>query len=159
MLEIQKIFIQKGVTLSLAESCTGGLIASILTKTAGASNYFLGGVIAYTDEVKIDLLQVGKTLIEEKTSVDMDVAKQMCQGVLRLLKSDYAVAITGYVGPLGPFVGTVFGAIGSKREVFAGKIPNLTGLEREAMQMQCANYLLLQLAAFVKSGEVPFAHK
>ncbi len=156
---MQKVFIEKKITLALAESCTGGLIASILTKIPGASNYFLGGIVSYTDQVKMDLLKVSKELIEEKTSVDLEVVKQMCRGVLKLFGSDYAIAVTGYVGPLGKSVGTVFGAIGSKNGIFAGVIPNLKGLEREEMQIQCANYLILQLLSLIKCEEVPFADK
>jgi PncC family amidohydrolase len=159
MRDIQDIFIKKGVTLSLAESCTGGRIASMLTKTPGASGYFLGGVVCYCDQLKINLLGVSEALIEEKTAVDIEVARQMCHGVLKLTGSDYALAVTGDAGPLGDQVGTVFGAIGSKEGVYAGKIPHLTKLTREEIMMKSGGYLLVELFAFLHSGEVPFAHK
>ena len=159
MKDVQDIFIKKGLTLSLAESCTGGKMSSMLTKTPGASSYFLGGVVCYCDQLKINLLGVSEALIEEKTAVDIEVARQMCHGVLKLTGSDFAVAVTGDAGPGGGQVGTVFGAIGSKEAIYAGKIPYLAGLTREEIMMKSGGYLLVQLFTFLQTGEVPFAHK
>jgi PncC family amidohydrolase len=159
MLELQKVFIERKITLSLAESCTGGLIASILTKKEGASNYFLGGVVAYSDQVKIDLLGVSHRLLEEETAVSKNVAIEMCLGIQKRTKSDFAIAVTGEAGPFGKKVGTVFGAIASKKEVFGGIIPCLEGLCREEIQYQSAQFLLSQMVGFIKDGEAPFANK
>ena len=159
MVRLQELFIKKGVTLSLAESCTGGLISSILTKTAGSSKYFLGSFVVYSNKLKIDVLGVDRDLIEKKTSVDKQVAIQMCRGALEKGGSDYAISVTGYTGPDGEKVGTVYGAIGNNNTIYAGRIPNLEGLEREQMQQKCSFYLLFSLFNWLEKGEVPFDNK
>jgi PncC family amidohydrolase len=159
MIELQKLFITKNLSLSLAESCTGGQIASIITKTPGSSLYFLGGFVVYSDKLKIDILGVEKELIKEKTANDKQVAIQMCRGALEKTGSDYAIAVTGDAGPCGLNVGVVFGAIGNKEKIFAGKIPNLEGLNREQIQKKCSIYLLHSLINWVERGEVIFDNK
>lgn len=159
MLDIQKLFIKKAFTLSLAESCTGGLLASILTKTAGCSNYFLGSFVTYNDQMKIDILGVDECLIKEKTSVCADVAEQMCIGALKKSNSDYAIAVTGQAGPDGDNIGLVYGAIGSNEKIHVGKIPQLKDLSREQVQQKSSAYLLLNLYNLLAKGEVPFANK
>jgi nicotinamide-nucleotide amidase len=159
MLKLQELFIKKKLTLSLAESCTGGLISSLLTKTAGSSKYFLGSFVVYSNQLKTELLGVDRELIETKTAVDKQVVIQMCRGALKIAKSDYAISVSGYTGPDGENVGTVFGAIGNNRVIYAGKIPNLEGLNREQMQQKSAFYLLLALYHWLEKGEVPFDNK
>lgn len=157
MKELQQLFIEKKITLSLAESCTGGLIASTLTKISGSSAYFLGSFVTYCDTMKIDILGVSPLLIKEKTAVSLEVCKQMCVGAIKRAKSDFAIAVTGDAGPLGDKVGTVYGAIGSKEKIFVGKVPLLGGLSREQVQQKCTDFLLVSLYNFVKKNEVPFA--
>ncbi len=86
-------------TLSVAESLTGGKIASELVSIAGSSAYFKGGFITYTAELKNQLLGVSKEVIEEFTVVSKEVAKEMAIGCLEKLKTDYAIAVTGNAGP------------------------------------------------------------
>lgn len=86
-------------TLAVAESCTGGLLAAALTDVPGSSSYFLGGVIAYANQVKIDQLQVPAATLKKQGAVSAETAAAMAEGVRRLLKSGIGVSITGVSGP------------------------------------------------------------
>ncbi len=103
---------EKGKTLAVAESCTGGLLGGMLTNLPGSSDYFLGGVIAYDDNIKRDHLAVPPETIERFGAVSAECAKAMAQGVVRLVGADLGVSITGIAGPGGGTdekpVGTVF---------------------------------------------------
>ena len=89
---------QKGLTLSAAESCTGGLIAKRLTDVPGASAAFLGGVVSYTNAVKAGVLGVPRDLLEQYGPVSEPVARAMAEGVRRLTGSDLSVSVTGLAG-------------------------------------------------------------
>ena len=108
-------------TLSVAESLTGGRIASELVSIAGASAYFKGGFITYTAELKEQLLGVSKQVIEEFTVVSKEVVKEMAIGCLERLKTDYAIAVTGNAGPTTDHndksVGLVYIAIAKENNV------------------------------------------
>lgn len=158
MIELQKEFIERGLTLALAESCTGGLIASMLTKTAGSSNYFLGSFVTYSEKLKVSILGVSEETLKKKTAVSREVAEQMCLGALQKSGSDFALSVTGDAGPDGEQVGTVYGALGSKDKIFVSKIPNLKNLSRNEIQQKVSEYLLSELLNFVKTMEAPFAH-
>ena len=122
--------IEKGLTLSSAESCTGGLIARMLTDTPGSSEYFQGGVVPYSNEAKESLISVPKQLMIDHGAVSEEVARAMARGASEALGSDVAVAVTGVAGPGGGTedkpVGTVcFGFSGpwgtdSERHFFSG---------------------------------------
>ena len=84
------------MTISTAESCTGGRIASAITARSGASNYFQGGLVAYQNEVKEQMLGVPAEMIAEYGVVSREVAEQMVKGACRLFHTDYALASTGY---------------------------------------------------------------
>ncbi|HEY0410741.1 MAG TPA: nicotinamide-nucleotide amidohydrolase family protein [Candidatus Dormibacteraeota bacterium] len=88
-----------GLTVATAESCTGGLLGAAITALPGSSRYMLGGVIAYANEVKIDLLQVPAELIEAHGAVSESVALAMAAGVRRLLHAGIGLGITGVAGP------------------------------------------------------------
>jgi nicotinamide-nucleotide amidase len=91
----------KNQTLSVAESCTGGGLGARLTEISGSSDYFVGGVIAYQNEVKIKLLQVNAADIERDGAVSEAVARQMAEGVRKALNTDWGISITGIAGPTG----------------------------------------------------------
>ncbi len=99
--EIGNIFDKKGWTLSVAESCTGGLLGNMITDIPGSSEYFLGGVIAYSNQVKSDLLKVSSKILKERGAVSPEVALSMSLGIRDLLGSSVGVAITGIAGPGG----------------------------------------------------------
>jgi nicotinamide-nucleotide amidase len=88
-----------GLTLAVAESCTGGMLAAAITDQPGSSAYFKGGVVAYSNEVKERLLEVPADLLERHGAVSAEVARAMAEGAQRLVRADLAVAITGIAGP------------------------------------------------------------
>ncbi len=109
-------------TLSVAESITAGGIAGQLTRVPGSSKVFLGGVIAYSDEIKISQLSIFKSDLKKHTAVSEQVAIEMAKNVRKKFKSDYAISTTGVAGPkkaYGQKVGTVWVGISSQKESFA----------------------------------------
>ena len=112
---IHRILTERGKTLAIAESCTGGTIASKFTAMAGASEYLLGGVVAYSNDVKCNILGVNRDDIECFGAVSEVVALEMAEGVRRITGADYAIATTGIAGPTGGSkhkpVGTVWMAV------------------------------------------------
>lgn len=121
--EIQELLFENGSTLGTAESCTGGRVAEALVSVAGASQYFKGGIVAYSNEIKINLLKVSDQVLEEKTAVCEDVAKQMVVGACETLRTDFAISTTGVAGPTGGTheipVGSIWIGYGSKDDVRA----------------------------------------
>ena len=119
---IGKGFIKNKLTLATAESCTGGAIAKMLTSIAGASNYFKGSVVAYSAEIKQDILQIPSKIIEKYSVVSEQVAKEMAVNCKKIFKTDYAIATTGNAGPTtdktDKSVGVVFIAIATPNKVF-----------------------------------------
>lgn len=113
--ELYELAIAQGLTLGLAESCTGGLVAATLTDVPGSSQYFLGGVVSYANEVKEKVLGVPAALLAEHGAVSAEVAQAMARGVRSLLGSDVGLSITGIAGPGGATptkpVGLVFVAV------------------------------------------------
>lgn len=112
-------------TMASAESCTGGSIAQFITSNAGSSAYFKGGVVAYSNEVKQNILGVRSELIEQHGAVSQEVAEAMAVGVQKVLNADYAVATTGIAGPDGGSeekpVGTVWIAVAGTSGVISKK--------------------------------------
>jgi PncC family amidohydrolase len=109
-------FIEKKLTLSAAESCTGGSFSARLTQLPGASQYFLGSIISYSNAMKSQWLGVSETLLKEKGAVSAEVVTEMLKGLLAQTGSDYGVAVSGIAGPNGGTVekpvGTVWCAVG-----------------------------------------------
>lgn len=91
----------RGRTIATAESCTGGLIGQRLTAVPGSSSYFLGGVVTYSDQLKHELLGVPRAALEQHGAVSPEVVTWMASGAKRLLKADYALAVSGIAGPGG----------------------------------------------------------
>ncbi len=112
---VHKTLIEKGLTLATAESCTGGNIARLLTAQAGASAYFKGGVVAYSNEVKENALGVKHSTLETHGAVSEETVREMVEGVRERLGADLAIATTGIAGPDGGTkekpVGTVWIAV------------------------------------------------
>ena len=120
---VHNTLIAKGKKLSVAESCTGGNIASKFTAMAGASEYFQAGVVSYSNDAKVDILGVNAADIARYGAVSEQVAIQMAEGVKRVGKSDYAISTTGIAGPGGGSaekpVGTVWIGISTPKRTFA----------------------------------------
>ena len=89
----------KNISICTAESITGGLLSSIITDTPGSSNFFLGGIVSYSNFAKEEILKVDKKLINEKGVVSMEVCREMALGVRNIFSSDYSIAVTGFAGP------------------------------------------------------------
>lgn len=100
-----------GKTLATAESCTGGGVGAVLTAVPGSSAIYKGGVISYTNEIKLNILGVDSKLLEEHGAVSEPVAMAMAQGVKALLKTDIAVSVTGLAGPDGDDMGNPVGLV------------------------------------------------
>ena len=105
----------QGKTLAVAESCSGGLMAHKVTRVSGSSAYFLGGVVAYSNELKERLLGVPAETLAQHGAVSSETARAMAEGIRRLTGADLGVAITGIAGPSGGSeekpVGTVYMAL------------------------------------------------
>ena len=115
-----------GLTVGTAESCTGGRIAESIMAIPGASNYFKGGIISYTNEIKERLLGVDHEVLETQTAVCEEVAREMVQGAIKALGVDYAISATGIAGPGGGTkeipVGTIWLGYGSKDDIRTFKL-------------------------------------
>ena len=99
--KVFELFLRRGMTLSTAESCTGGLLAAEITRIPGVSDVFLGGVVSYSNDAKRDVLKVPEDVLNEKGVVSEEVAKLMAEGVRRLFGADVGVGISGIAGPSG----------------------------------------------------------
>lgn len=113
-----KILLKNKETISTAESCTGGAIASLITSVPGASAYFQGSIVSYSNDVKQSLLNVKKDTLEKYGAVSEETVKEMLSGLLIEMNTTYGIAVSGIMGPDGGTddkpVGTVFIAVGSK---------------------------------------------
>ena len=99
--ELAGLLNERGLTISVAESCSGGLLAKMLTDIPGSSAYFLAGVVAYSNGAKSTFLGVPSQLIELNGAVSAEVAEAMAEGMLRTAGSDIALSVTGIAGPEG----------------------------------------------------------
>lgn len=115
--EVGQLLIKRNWTLAVAESCTGGLVGDSVTNVPGSSAFFVGGVIAYANRIKRDILRVDESLLIVHGAVAKQVAAAMARGSREVLGTDVGIAVTGIAGPtggsLGKPVGTVFVAVSS----------------------------------------------
>ena len=128
--DFHKVALTTGVTIGTAESCTGGLVGKTLTDLGGSSGYYQGGIISYANTVKEQVLGVSSETLATYGAVSEETAKEMVEGVFRVLRTDYAIATTGIAGPGGGSqekpVGLVYIGIGTPRgitvykEIFIG---------------------------------------
>lgn len=99
--QIGELLSERGWTLAVAESCTGGLLGHRITSVSGSSSYFQGGVISYSNEAKESVLGVPEETLIEHGAVSEETAQAMAQGARRLLGTDVALSVTGIAGPTG----------------------------------------------------------
>ena len=129
---------QRGLTLAVAESCTGGLLSKRITDIPGCSDYYLGGVCSYANEVKMRVLGVRKDTLDTAGAVSPEVAEQMAAGVARALGADIGVGITGVAGPGGGTedkpVGLVYISVWYKGQHFTREMRSSGGRDRIRMQ-------------------------
>ena len=144
--QIQEALYKNNETLCTAESCTGGKISQAIIAVPGASQYFKGSIVAYSNEVKESLLHVSHQVLEEQSAVCEEVAKQMVVGACQAMQCDYAISTTGIAGPTGGTVeipvGTIWIGYGSKDDVRTLKLSddfgrdiNLEIATNKAMQL------------------------
>jgi len=149
---IGKILKRKKLKISTAESCTGGLLGDIITRVSGSSFYYKGGVVAYNEDIKVNLLGVKRKTIEKYTVYSEEVAKEMAQNVRKIFGTDIGIGITGIAGPKGGTkekpVGTVFMAISYKDKNFVFK--NIFKGEREEIKLRASYFILNKLFKILK---------
>lgn len=135
---------ERGMTLGVAESCTGGLISKRLTDVAGASAVFKGAVISYTNEVKSKLLGVPQQLLDEHGAVSAQVAAAMAEGARKAIGCDIALSATGVAGPdkddRGNEIGTMFVALAAKDKTHVRSLHLSTRPMRERLRIQTAHH-------------------
>ena len=139
---VSRLLQERSLTLSTAESCTGGLIAKRITDIPGASQVFRGGVVSYTNDVKADVLGVPRATLDACGAVSEPVARAMAEGCRRLCGSDIALAVTGLAGPEGDDrgneVGTVYIALADRRGTLCKRLSCGMGRGREAVRSSAA---------------------
>jgi nicotinamide-nucleotide amidase len=154
---VAKILKSRKQTVGTAESCTGGYIAHLLTIDPGASSNFKGTIVAYDNQVKEEILGVRHDTIESVGAVSEETVKEMVKGVLEKLKTDYALATSGIMGPDGGSddkpVGTVWIAVGNSKKIeaqqFNFRFDRLRNIE------QTAHTALNMLRKFIQNGDQP----
>lgn len=125
MHHIHNRLIKKAITIAVAESCTGGLLSKTLTDISGSSDYFILGIVAYSNSAKKSLLKIPVKIISLKGSVSQEVAQRMAQQVRKIAEADIGIGINGIAGPTAGTrtkpVGTVFIAIDGKNKKLSKK--------------------------------------
>lgn len=146
MIQLQERLKRNNQTITCAESCTGGLISSMITEISGSSSIFRGSVITYCNEIKEQELGVKKETMIEFGVVSCEVVDQMLQGVLKKFDADYAVAVSGIAGPNG---GTIKKPVGTVAIGVMAKKENLKNIaifhfigNRKEVQLQAAKTAL-----------------
>lgn len=102
---------ERGDTVAVAESCTGGLVGSLLTGVPGASDYFIGGIISYMEQTKLQLLAISREQLTQHGPVSHPVAREMAQHIRDEASADWGVSTTGYAGPTGGSSGESVGTV------------------------------------------------
>lgn len=151
---VGRLLRERQATLSTAESCTGGTLAHRITEVAGASDYYKGGIVSYSNELKMNLLGVSAATLQQVGAVSEQTACEMAQGCRARLQTDFAVATTGIAGPTGATadkpLGTVWIAVASPTGVKANKYVFRT--TRAQHQERTANQALFDLFAVLKTS-------
>lgn len=144
--DLVRQFTEAGRTVSTAESCTGGLIAKLITDIPGSSAVLKGGCVSYTNEIKEKVLGVDPKTIETDTEVSLACAREMADGARRLFGTDVAVSTTGYAGPGGGTtenpVGTVYIGISTAAGTRAFRMTAPSGSTRAQVRLSAAKEAL-----------------
>jgi nicotinamide-nucleotide amidase len=121
-----RLLTKRNMTVSTAESCTGGLVAQLITSIAGSSTYFRGSVIAYDNQIKKKILQVDPAILSTMGAVSEETVRAMVKGIIKIMETDFAIATSGIMGPGGGSkekpVGTVWIAAGNAHEIITQKL-------------------------------------
>ena len=152
--ELVYLLLEKNMSLSVAESCTGGLISKIITDVVGSSKVFLGGVVAYSNKSKMDILKIEEELLNSKGAVSEEVALKMAESASKIFNSDFVMSATGIAGPDGGSaekpVGTVYTCIKFNADDYKVVKHNFNG-DREKIRMKTATYCINQLRLYLRN--------
>lgn len=152
--EVGKLLSEQNATLATAESCTGGNISKRITSVAGSSAYYMGSVVAYSNDVKRRVLGVKATTLEEFGAVSELTVREMVTGTLHLLGVDYAIAVSGIAGPDGGTpdkpVGTIWVAVGNKERTITRRLQ--LGRER-SRNVEMASSIALNMLRLLLIGK------
>lgn len=147
---------ERGLTVSAAESCTGGLLSAALTDAGGASAVFKGGVVSYWTEVKAAVLGVSRETLDCYGAVSPQTAREMAQRVRLLLESDLGVSVTGVAGPdrdeRGNSVGCVYLALSDGARTLVRRLPR-PGTQRGEIRRRAVEYALELLLEYCQGQE------
>ena len=153
----------RGETLSSAESCTGGLIAKVITDIPGSSAALMGACVTYTNEVKINLLGVDPEIIVRVSEVSFECAEAMATGAKARMQSTYAVSTTGYAGPGGGTekdpVGTVYIAVDGAHGTVCRRLSLSPLRDRAYIRMVAATNAILDVLHYLESKAAKNAEK
>lgn len=153
MIKLQKLLIKYNKTITCAESCTGGLVSSLITKNQGSSNIFNGSIITYSNKIKNQELNVKNITLEKYGAVSIQTVKEMLSGVSEKFDAHFAIAISGIAGPTGATidkkVGTVIIGIKGDTEEFNCEIFEFLG-NRNEVQIQAAKTSLKKIYKFAQ---------
>ena len=153
MTELISLLKKNHQTVSTAESCTGGILASLLTHLPGSSDIYKGGVSAYSNQLKEELLGVAPTSIEKFGAVSATVAEEMASGIAKISKSNYAISVTGVAGPGGGSpekpVGTIWCGFFTPTGCYSKH--HLLGENRENNRWTVSNLAIEELFHYIKS--------
>lgn len=155
MIELQTLLRANNQTITTAESCTGGLVASMITKISGSSDIFNGSIVTYSNKIKNQELNVKNETLEQFGAVSVEVVNEMLNGVISKFDANFAIAISGIAGPNGGTknkpVGTVVIGISDSNNHKIVNIYNFKG-SREDIQIQAAKVALKEIYKFVQNS-------
>ena len=155
MIKLQNLLRRNNQTITTAESCTGGLISSLITRISGSSDIFNGSIVSYSNKIKNQELHVKNKTLEKFGAVSIEVVDEMLIGVLKKFDANFAIAISGIAGPNGGTrnkpVGTVIIGISDENNHKIVNIYNFKG-SREDIQIQAAKVALKEIYKFIKNS-------
>ena len=156
--QLARLLIQNNKKLTVAESCTGGWVAKVLTDLAGSSDWFERGFVTYSNQAKNEMLGVAESTLENKGAVSQETVTEMALGALKNSHADFSMSISGIAGPGGGSVekplglvwfswavkeNNTFNILASEKQVFAG--------DRESVRRQAVEYVLTRLIKLFES--------
>ena len=155
MIKLQTLLRANNQSITTAESCTGCLVASMITKISGSSDIFNGSIVTYSNKIKNQELHVQNETLEKFGAVSIEVVDEMLIGVLKKFDANFAIAISGIAGPNGGTrnkpVGTVIIGISDENNHKIVNIYNFKG-SREDIQIQAAKVALKEIYKFIKNS-------
>lgn len=153
---IGKFLRENKKTVATTESCTGGLVSSLLTDVSGSSEYIFANFVTYSNKAKMKYLGVSKETLDKYGAVSEQTAKEMAEGLLKVSGCDFALATTGIAGPTGGSpekpVGLMYIGIADKKETKIVKVLQPENLQRKTMKAVFAKQALKELYSFIKRG-------